>query len=128
MTYWWQRSGLRVCTGVWMSLQITSQCMTNWRPSRSSLWPHTKGSPRRTAPSSSLCQKTQNCPTMVNFNLNFERPGLEYVSVIVHPLTWCVRASSIDKQSWFAINLVHLILYKYILKTRGMKMTSCEQE
>lgn len=112
VTYWWQQSGLPVYTEVWTSLQITNQCMTNWRPSRSSLWLHTKDSRQQTAPSSSLCLKTQNCPTMVNFYLNFRKT---WIGICIYQYKFSnhshngLEKDKHDKQSWFLINFTHFM-------------------
>lgn len=118
VTYWWQLSGLPVYTEVWMSLQITNQCMTNWRPSRSSLWLRTKDSARQTAPSSSLCLKTQNCPTMVNFYLNFQKTsiGICIYKLSNHPHNMLEQAPETS-----SLELLWTLFYLIISKTRGMK-------
>lgn len=112
VTYWWQLSGLPVYTVVWTSLQITNQCMTNWRPSKSSLWLRTKDSARQTAPSSSLCLKTQNCPTMVNFFFNFRKTWIGIYIYQYKFFNHCyngLEKDKHDKQSWFLINFTHFM-------------------
>lgn len=112
VTYWWQQSGLHVCTEVWTSLQITSQCMTNWRPSGSSLWLHTKDSPRQTAPSSSLCLKTQNSLTMVNCHLNVFNCMLYSVFIYILCQCYIYLCISIDPMSVLQqdLNTIHPLL------------------